>query len=131
MCLKIASALLPTSGGAVIPTLSEMPRVRKATLAPAVAFTKATCATNYGTESNTQSNTQSNDPTPDPARDPTLDPTYDLTPDLDVFDTPVVPEKGKKVSLLWTNIMEETLFNSLLEQDHISKCADIGYKANA
>jgi hypothetical protein len=42
-----------------------------------------------------------------------------------------MPEKEKKVNLIWTDIMEETLFNELLEQDHSSKRADMGFKTEA
>jgi hypothetical protein len=37
----------------------------------------------------------------------------------------------KKVSLIWTDLMEETLFNELHRQDRLGKRADIGFKSEA
>ena len=90
----------------------------------------ATRTASYG---NIQSNTQSNTPdppqlnnqsnTPDPALDPALDP-YDS-------QSQFAPRRSKKVSLIQTDLMEETLFNELYKQDRLGKCADIGFKSKA
>jgi Myb/SANT-like DNA-binding protein len=111
-----------------------------------VAFTMATRTARYGNVSNaqSQSNSQSNSlrPTPDPTLDPTLDTSVDASLDtssnLDVIDNQIplvistrIPKKEKKVNLIWTDIMEETLFNGLLEQDHNGKRADMGFKTEA
>jgi hypothetical protein len=75
-------------------------------------------------QSNTQSNTQLN--TLDPTLDPTPDPA--LIPDKSQRQTIPV---GRKASLAWTDLMEETLFNELHKQDRLGKRADIGFKSNA
>jgi hypothetical protein len=69
--------------------------------------------------------------------DASVDASLDPGSDLDLIDSqiPLVistrkPEK-EKVSLIWTNIMEETLFNELLEQDHNGKRADMEFKTEA
>jgi hypothetical protein len=134
-----------------------MPR-KKISEPPAVAFTMATRTARYGNASNakSQSNSQSNSlrPTPDPtldafpdasldgsldgSLDASVDAPLDPSSDLDLIDSqiPLVistqrSEKEKKVNLIWTDIMEETLFNELLEQDHSSKRADMGFKTKA
>jgi hypothetical protein len=114
-------------------TLSKMPRKKNPPPVPVVAFTMATRTASYGNtqldaqldaQSNTQSNTQLN--TPDPTLDPTLDPA--LIPDESQRQTVPV---GRKASLAWTDLIEETLFNELLKQDHLKKHAGIGFKSEA
>jgi hypothetical protein len=118
-----------------------MPRKKNPPPAPVVAFTMATRTARYGntqpnTQPSTQSNTQSNtpDPTLDPALDPTLDPTPDPTseptPEPDESQRQTIPTK-KRASLIWTDMMEETLFNELYRQDRLGKRADIGFKSEA
>jgi hypothetical protein len=98
--------------------------------------------------SNSQSNSQSNSlhPTPDTTVDAFLDASLnasvdaslDPSSDLDLINSQIplvistrMPEKEKKVNLIWTDIMEETMFNELLEQDHNGKRADMGFKTEA
>ena len=110
-----------------------MPR-KKTTKPAAVAFTMATRKASYGDD--TQSNTP--DPTCNPSLD-SLDTSHNPSLDLGLLDSqldvPLIvstqPKKEKKANLIWTDIMEETLFNGLLEQDHLSKRANIGFKSKA
>jgi hypothetical protein len=99
-------------------TLSQMPR-KKNPPVPVVAFIMATRTASYG---NTQSNT------PDPNCDLALDLALDHTLDSQSRTAAV---RIKKASLVWTDLMEETLFNELLEQDRLGKRADMGFKSEA
>ena len=74
-----------------------------------------------------QSNTP--DPTLDPALKSSLDPTPN--PSLDLNKSQHHSIWIKKASLIWTDLMEETLFNELHRQDHLGKHADMGFKSEA
>jgi hypothetical protein len=74
---------------------------------------------------NTQLNTQLN--TPNLALDFTLNP----TPDPNDNQSQFAPKRTKKVSLIWTDLMEETLFNELHRQDRLGKRANTGFKSKA
>jgi hypothetical protein len=86
------------------------------------------------------------DLSPDPAVDTPLDTPLDaplgspLGSPLDLpLDPPLDPnttvvgstQKEKKTSLIWTDIMEETMFDALLDQDRRGKRADVGFKSEA
>ena len=126
-----------------------MPQKKNPPPVRVVAFTMATRTARYGNmQLNTQSNTQSNTPlntqsnTPDPTLDPALDPALNpaLDPALESTPNPT-PDPAesqrqtilikKKAGLVWTNLMEETLFNKLHRQDRLRKRADIGFKSEA
>jgi hypothetical protein len=109
----------------------------------AVAFTMATRTASYGnTKSNALSSAPSLDPTPTPTPNPTLnltydpslnyshDPTPDPTLDIDISNG-TTAAKAKKLHLVWTDEMEEMLFNELLGQDCLGKRANMGFKSNA
>jgi hypothetical protein len=115
-----------------------MPRKKNPPPAPVVAFTMATRTWRYG---NTESNTQSNSPEPTQldtqsntqSNTPNLalDFTFDPTPDPDDNQSQFAPKRTKKVSLIWTDLMEETLFNELHRQDRLGKRANMGFKSKA
>ena len=131
-----------------------MPRKKNPPPVPAVAFTMATCTASYGntqldapsntlsnTQPNTQLHTQSNtpdptldptfDPTLDPTLDPALDPAFNHTLNLDESRHQTIPPTKKKIGIVWTDMMEETLFNKLHRQDRLGKRANIGFKTEA
>ena len=88
----------------------------------------ATRTARYG---NTQSNTQSN--SPEPTQLNTQSNTQSNTPNLALNDnqSQSALKRTKKVSLIWTDLMEETLFNELHRQDRLGKRADMGFKSEA
>jgi hypothetical protein len=60
-----------------------------------------------------------------------LDFTLDPTPDPDDNQSQFALKRTKKASLVWTDLIEETLFNELYKQDHLGKRANIGFKSEA
>src|ERR1700730_7145943 len=110
---------------------------------PPVVFTTSTCATArvvLGSSSVYSALDPSPEPTVDSPVDTPLDSPVDspldpsLNPPLEPNTTVVAstqPEREKKASLIWTDIMEETMFDALLEQDRRGKRADAGFKLEA
>jgi hypothetical protein len=104
---------------------------RKRPPPPNVVFTKSTRATARvvpGSSSVYPALDSSPEPTVDTPLDTIVDPFLES-------DTTIVastqPEKEKRASIIWTDKMEETMFDALLDQDRCGKRADAGFKLEA